>query len=852
MLIVEEGEKPLKLTVVVNKAGEFAQTLLQKVENMNKVNELKVIGPLNGEDLNKFKEMEQMAKLDLLDAKITDIPAYFCGDIEYINSTRSSGCYLLSEVALPNVNSIGSNAFHYCTHLKKITIPSSVTSIPDGCFSGCSSLSQISLHDGITSIGSWAFSNSGIERITIPSSVTSIPDGCFSGCSSLSQISLHDGITSIDRYAFSNSSLKSVIIPKSVNSIGYRAFYKTALTSIKLPGVKTIGSEAFENCKYLTNVQFAEGLESLGNDPFRGCKALTEIELPSSVKLFRRGIFALCERIKKITCHAITPPMFWSGTIMNGVDKTNVMLHVPAMSVEKYRKSYAWKTFCEIVPTDTSMTDIEISNSFTIGDEQNLAKGCNINLSWDALYDDVYIDNNNVIRRTGSINYIGRTKLVMGNYTQRHCLGSNYIINEHYKKQCTSLVANGPMSADSVCVTMTIPSGEEWHFISLPYDVNVSDITYPDGVQFVIRKYSGANRAQREGDTWQNLTSNSVMHAYEGYIIRCNKQDVTFTFPAIKNKNKNNVFSNSDAKVPLKEYQSEFEHNCSWNLVGNPYPCFYDIRRMNFKAPITVYNRYRGTYDAYSPVDDSYILHPTQAFFVQCPTGMTSILFDESGRQTDTTVKNLGAKSLSKGFAGNSTRRIYNVVLSDGEAEDHTRFVINNDATMNYELDKDAAKFIDGNNTAMLVYTVEDGVRYAINERPLDKKIVHLGYYAPADGEYTLSLNTKQSDDILLVDTENNTQTPLVGDVRFNATTGFNDSRFVLVMGGDVTGIETAEEATSQWSIANGVVIAKEPFEIYTVEGRLVGKYDTENSAKLSAGIYLLNIKNIKHKIIVK
>ena len=134
VLIVEEGEKPLKLTVVVNKAGEFAQTLLQKVENMNKVNELKVIGPLNGEDLNKFKEMEQMAKLDLLDAKITDIPAYFCGDIEYINSTRSSGCYLLSEVALPNVNSIGSNAFHYCTHLKKITIPSSVTSIPDGCF----------------------------------------------------------------------------------------------------------------------------------------------------------------------------------------------------------------------------------------------------------------------------------------------------------------------------------------------------------------------------------------------------------------------------------------------------------------------------------------------------------------------------------------------------------------------------------------------------------------------------------------------------------------------------------------------------------------------------------------------
>lgn len=826
VIILEEGKDLLKLTINVNKAGEFAKNVLQKTDNWNKVNELKVIGSLNEDDINKIKKMCQLKKLDLSEAKFDNFPNSFC-EWKFLSSYPSDYCYFLSEVILPKISGIGEKAF-YSHSLEKITI-SKVRTIGDHAFHGCN-LSQISLPEGITAIGVRAFANNNIENVVLPSSMSSISVGCFDEC----------------------GKLKSAVVPPSIKSIGAGAFYETGLNSISLPGVKRIGSHAFYGCKQLEKVQLAEELECLYDDPFYGCESLTEIDLPKSLEIITNGLLYGCKKIKKIICRAVIPPFLEEGTILGGVDITDVKLYVPALSVENYRKATGWKRFNTIIPLTDEITNAEICEEITIDDNAHLANECNIELC--CRYNAP--KHANAWWSYGIVNYIGHFPISIGNYTQIHYLGKTFSnVRPYYStdNRLTSLIANGLMSADSVSTTLTISKNNDWYFISLPYDVNVSDITYTDGAQFVIRKYSGQNRAQREGETWLNLTSNSVMHAYEGYILQCNTPDATFTFPAINNKKKNNVFAMTDVNVPIKEYPSEFDHNRSWNLVGNPYPCYFDTRKMMFLVPFTVWNRRYHRYDAYSPVDDSYILHPTQAFFVQCPIGMSSILFDESGRQTDTTVKNLGSKSFSsRGLSSKSARKVYNVFLSDGEAEDHTRFVINKDATMDYELDKDASKFIDSNNTAMLVYTVEDGVRYAINERPLDKKVVRLGYYAPADGEYTLSLNTEQNDYIVLVDTENNTRTPLVGEVSFNATAGFNDSRFVLVIGKDATGIETVEDTASQWNISNGVVTAKEPFEIYTVEGHLIGKFGAETPIKLSAGIYLLNMKNIKQKIVVK
>ncbi len=822
VLINAEGTEPLRITINMTKAGEFAQLLLQQTDNWYKVNELTVVGDLSTDDLNVFKRMKQLTKLDLSRAVIANIPNQFDG----ASSTGSNryGFNLLEELILPEVNSIGEYAFAECYRLKSITMPK-VNSLGYGAFSRLGA-SQITLPEGLTSMADYAFYRSNLESITIPSSITSISNYCFQYC----------------------GRLQTAIIPSTVTTIGYEAFRESGLKSINLPGVKTISGRAFYNCKQLANVIFAEGLTKFEGEPFYGCTALTEIDLPSTFCIMENQAFYGCTNIKKVISRAVTPPTHSnSNSILNGCDKTDVKLYVPAMSIDKYRKESGWKSFYTILPIEDKISYAKIYDNSTIEDASQFASDCNVDVTW-------YYQNRNGSSQyyCGAVDYNGNTTLSMHDYKQYHYLGYSGYDNQYsYGAHFTSLISNGTMRADNVQTSLSIDNTTTWYFITLPYDVKVSDITYTEGTQFAIRKYSGQNRAAQSGSTWVNLTTEDVMQAYEGYILRCNKQNASFTFPAINNTNKNKVFEKESVVMPLGEYLSEFEHNRSWNLIGNPYPCYYDTRRMDFTAPITVWNRYNQRYDAYSPVDDSYILHPAQAFFVQRPVDQASITFDKAGRQKNATVQALPAQAKSRKAPSMAARKIYNVYMSNGITEDHTRFVINSAATCTYELDKDASKFIADDNQAMLVYTIENGIKYAINERPMIDGIVSLGFYAPADGEYTLSLNTLQDDDIILVDNENNAETNMAGEYRFKAKAGYNNARFTLMLG-EATGINMIDAEKVQLYIENGNVSANTSYDIYTIDGRLVGNYNAGTTANLSKGIYVISSKDVKRKIVVK
>ena len=813
VLINAEGTEPLRITVTMAKAGEFAQLLLQQTDNWYKVNELTVVGELNNDDLNVFKRMKQLTKLDLSRAVIANIPNEFDGASGTGNNRY--GFNLLEELSLPEVNSIGDYAFAECYRRKKITMPK-VNSIGYGAFSRLGA-SEITLPEGVTSIGEYAFYYSKLQSITIPFSITKISDYCF-------------------KFSY----LKTATIPASVTSIGYEAFRETDLTSIYLPGVETISYRAFYNCKNLAEVKFEVGLESFGGEPFYGCTALTEIDLPSTFCSMDNQAFYGCTNIKKVISRAVTPPTHNNGnSILNGCDKTDVKLYVPAMSVDKYRSENGWKTFYTILPLEDKTSFAYIYDYATIDDATEFTDNLDMTIDW-------YYQNRNGSSQyyCGALDYNGSSTLSMHNYKQYQYMGRSNSNNPYsYDAHFTSLIPNGTMRSDNVKTTLRVYDTNTWYFISLPYDVKVSDITYTEGTQFAIRKYSGNNRAMQTGSTWVNLTADDTMNAYEGYILRCNKQNANFTFPAINNTNKNKVFEKESVVMPLGEYLSEFEHNRSWNLIGNPYPCYYDTRRMDFTAPITVWNRYNQRYDAYSPVDDSYILHPTQSFFVQRPVDQATITFDKAGRQKNANVQTIQANARRRA-AANSHRKIFNVLMSNGIVEDHTRFVVNGNASLAYELDKDASKFIADDNAAMLVYTVEDGVKYAINERPMADGVINLGFYTPADGDFTLSLNTAEQESLVLIDNETNTETALSGEYHFKAKAGYNDSRFSIVFG-EATGISTI-------NVENGAISANSPYAVYTIDGRLVGNYKAGTTANLSKGIYVISSKDVKRKIVVK
>ena len=131
-----------------------------------------------------------------------------------------------SEIDGKKVTGIGNRAFHNCTSLTSVTIPSGVTYIDECAFQGCSSLTDIALPDSLTIIDSYAFNNCAmLTSITIPNGVTRIEWETFYGCSALTDLVLPDTVTYIGRNAFFNCpSLKTVTIPASVTDIGEYAF----------------------------------------------------------------------------------------------------------------------------------------------------------------------------------------------------------------------------------------------------------------------------------------------------------------------------------------------------------------------------------------------------------------------------------------------------------------------------------------------------------------------------------------------------------------------------------------------------------------------------------------------------
>ncbi len=815
VLITAEGSEPLKITVNMTKAGEFAQLLLQQIDNWYKVNELTVVGDLNENDLNVFKRMKQLTKLDLSRAVIGDIPDQFDG-ANTVNAYRS-GFNILETLILPEINKIGEYAFAQCYRLKNVTLPK-VNIIGYGAFAQLGA-GKLTLPEGISSIDSYAFYYSKIESIAIPSTVSEISNYCFKGC----------------------DSLKSIVIPASVTKIGYEAFRESGLTSVSLPGVEKIGDRAFYYCTNLSEVKFSGNLQNIEGEAFYGCTSLTEIDLPGKLLSVNGGAFRGCKSIKKVISRAVMPPTHAnSNPLLYSCDMTDVKLYVPATSIDLYRNESGWRSFYTILPLDEKTSYAYIYDDTTIDDAAGFTDNLDMNIDWKEQNRNGYYG-----WYRGALDYNGNSTLSMDDYIQHHDMGKSNSNDQYsYNAIFTSLIPNGPMRANNVQTKLKTVSNSIWYFISLPYDVKVSDITYDDDVQFAIRKYSGLNRARQSGDTWINLTADSTMHAYEGYILRCNKNNVEFTFPAINNSNKNKVFEKESVVMPLGEYLSEFEHNRSWNLIGNPYPCYYDTRFMDFTAPITVWNRYYSRYDAYSPIDDSYILHPAQSFFVQRPVGQGSITFDKSGRQKNAVIRDTEVPTAYRKAPAGDTRKIFNVILSDGENDDRARFVINSSASCAYELDKDASKFVTDDNTSMLVYTIENGVRYAINERPLSDGIVHLGFYAPHDGEYVMSVDTRQMDKVLLTDKENNKENIMTSEYRFNANAGYNDVRFTLTVG-ETTGIDAIISDGNETG-ADGANA------VYTTDGRLVGHYSYDEIYTLPKGIYIVSSKEVKRKIVVK
>ena len=332
-----------------------------------------------------------------------------------IGSWAFSNCTELTSVVLPNsLKKIGDRAFAYCIELTSINLPDSVEevgmdafcysgltqplynkhifasmpeayegayTVPDGieiiaggAFHYCSSLTTVSLPSTLKTIMQYAFEGSDLQEIVIPEGVEQIDELAFCGCDSLHKVSLPSTLEKMGDEVFYHCDALDTLItymttPIEINinmffGVKFRecklfvpkaslALYKEAqiwksfqniltldvLNSIEVGGlyfvlnddnktatlvagksqytgdivipdsiqsngetyvVTEIYDRVFFRCFELTSVSLPNGLKRIGDEAFMYCTGLNSVVLPDSLESIGEEAFCVCSSITSI------------------------------------------------------------------------------------------------------------------------------------------------------------------------------------------------------------------------------------------------------------------------------------------------------------------------------------------------------------------------------------------------------------------------------------------------------------------------------------------------------------------------------------------------------------------------
>ena len=362
--------------------------------------------------------------------------------------------------------------------------------------------------------------------------------------------------------------------------------------------------------------------------------------------------------------------------------------------------------------------------------------------------------------------------------------------------------------------------------------------TIDDMVPATTYHYSFSPSAQN----WNyGIPGSTVMEAGRGYILRNpNIGNYTVTF--------NGEIHNGTINYPVLINGTGAAGDDDWNLLGNPYPSAIDADKFFTTNTTTIVGAIyywkhgtvlnatqsdyiNGGYTVYNAMgaaggiggtvgqdNGAQYIPSGQAFFVEAKTN-TDVVFSNTDRA-------IGNNTTFYRVAENTNRIWLNLIDQENAAVSQQLIAFYNQASDAKDDQYDAHLLGSG----MLFYSLLDDEKFTIrtNDENYEGEVIPLGYQAPHDGEYTITIDhttgtiASHGNYIYLRDNEtNNVHDLTAGDYAFTTVLGENNTRFELFATQTALTVDRVEHNTDDQLI---VLQNQGQFNLSTLENKTISR----------------------------
>ena len=341
--------------------------------------------------------------------------------------------------------------------------------------------------------------------------------------------------------------------------------------------------------------------------------------------------------------------------------------------------------------------------------------------------------------------------------------------------------------------------------------------------QYVIKEYDGDRRANYGPDrenNWKVVAKNSTLKAGKGYIMTAVslpaygggviRFPMSFTNAWTALGEQGTVSAVTKNVVAVTAYEKEEGEtknaNKGWNMLGVPFMSCYATSAAMYAdegSAAVMQGKYDFNTGNWTEDDIRYVSVPmhdfssyiqrdiTESGTILLPGWCFFIQIAESGNLTFLTTKQADESALPiyapKRETANLPVEKTGIVLSGGDESDQTTILVSDKYSSDYEINADLEKMF-GSGYTLATYSLSGSTRLAYNAMSKNDatSVIPIGYRAPADGEYTFSINPRYAENgafqrVDLIDYQEGTLTNLLNvSYTFSTARTQNDSRFAL------------------------------------------------------------------------